>query len=344
MKKPLNPSKTTSSKAVPSLPPRILMDLATKCNLRCPMCTVWGSKDNEAISAVTGVMDVAASRRLLDEVMSAKPLVQPNMYGEPLLAPNLRQQIIEMKKRGISVAMNTNGLTLNDDLALFFVEQEVDSVMFSIDAISKETLKKIRGIDKLSKIENAVIRLLRVRAENTMPRIGVSFTKQADNLHELEAFVARWAGIVDVVRVGLIFENGRFPDMHVPAERVPCPAIYNTLAVHNDGIVTVCCLDGFKETNLGNVFQEGVKAVWLGEKFSKIRHYHETGQWDKVPFCANCNGWAQHEFQEEIRDGLLIRRSPEFTYYNKIERLKNWKGQLLGGHTAPPADIAANIA
>jgi hypothetical protein len=111
------------------------------------------------------------------------------------------------------------------------------------------------------------------------------------------------------------------------------------LPVHHDGTVTVCCLDGFKQTNMGNVFKEGVAAVWHGEAFAKVRYYHETGQWEKVPFCKNCNGWAQYEFEEEVRDGLLIRRSPQYTYYNKIARLTNWSGQLLGGHPPPPREL-----
>jgi radical SAM protein with 4Fe4S-binding SPASM domain len=306
------------------------------------MCPVWGSGDEDAIDQVAGVMDLEASRRLLDELMAAKPLVQPNMYGEPLLAPNLRERIADMKARGMSIALNTNGLTLKDDLARFFVEQQVDSVMFSIDAATTDTLKKIRGIDKLAKIESAVLRMLRARGGAGKPRVGVSFTKQEENKHETDAFVGRWVGVVDVVRVGLIFKDGTFPDMRTPAVRVPCPAIYNTLPVHNDGQVTICCLDGFKQTNLGNVFAQGVRNVWQGEAFAKVRYYHETAQWDKVPFCQKCNGWAQHEFEEEVRDGLLIRRSPEFTYYNKIERLANWKGRLLGGHPAPPARLVAH--
>lgn len=324
---------------VPEKPPRVLLDLATKCNLRCPMCPVWGSDDNNAIDSVVGAMDLESSRRLLDELMSEKPLVQPNMYGEPLLAPKLRERIADMKSRGMSIAMNTNGLTLKDDLAAFFVEQKVDSVMFSIDAVTKETLKKIRGIDKLAKIENAVFRMLKARGDADKPRIGVSFTIQDANRHEMDAFVERWVGIVDVVRMGIIFENGTFPDMEAPPKRLPCPAIYNTLPVHNDGAVTVCCLDGFKQTNVGNVFKDGLEAVWQGEAFAKVRYFHETGQWDKVPFCKGCNGWAQYEFQEEVRDGLLIRRSPQYTYYNKIQRLKNWQGQLLGGHPAPPKEL-----
>ena len=86
-------------------------------------------------------------------------------------------------------------------------------------------------------------------------------------------------------------------------------------------------------------FKDGVAAVWQGEEFAKVRYYHETAQWDKVPFCKSCNGWAQYEYEEEVRDGIMIRRSPQFTYYNKIERLNNWQGQLLGGHAAPPREL-----
>lgn len=339
----LDPASHWNPLPVSDLPERVLMDLATKCNLRCPMCPVWGSENEEAIDSVEGIMDLDASRRLLDEIMISKPLIQPNMYGEPLLAPNLRARIADMKARGMAVAMNTNGLTLTEDLAQFFVDQKVDSVMFSIDAVTRPTLRKIRGIDKLEKIETAVFRLLKMRREANFPRVGVSFTIQDDNRHEADSFVTRWVGVVDVVRMGIIFLNGTFPDMETPSKRLPCPAIYNTLPVHNDGSVTVCCLDGFKTTFMGNVFKDGVKAVWQGEELTKVRYYHETGQWDKVPFCQPCNGWAQYEFEEEVRDGLLIRKSPQYTYYNKIARLKNWQGNLLGGHPAPPSELTERM-
>ena len=320
---------------VPDMPQRVLLDLATRCNLRCPMCTVWGSGDEQAINDVKGAMDLDAARRLLDEITGTAVLIQPNMWGEPLLAPKIKERITDMKSRGLTVAMNTNGLTLTESLAQFFVDVKLDSIFFSIDSVTKETLKRIRGVDKLEKLEAAVRRMLAMRGEAELPRIGVSFTRQEANEHELDAFVARWSQVVDCVRIGLVFANGTFPDMPPQPARKPCPTLYKTLPVHNDGTVTICCLDGFKETNVGNVFKDGVKAVWQGEAFRKVRYYHETGQWDKVPFCKSCNGWAQYEFEEEVRDGLLIRRSPEYTYYNRIARLKNWNGALLAGHAKP---------
>ncbi len=317
---------------VPDLPPRLILDMATKCNLRCGMCTVWGQDDQEALDKAKGVMNLEASRKLLDELMAAQPIVSPCMYGEPTLAPDFRARMLDLKSRGMPVFINTNGLTITKELAEFLVSIKIDSVFVSIDATTKETLKKIRGVDKLAKIESAVHRLLEARGDCELPRIGVSFTIQDENRHEREAFVERWTQIVDCVRVGLVFLDGTFKDMKQLGERQPCPAIYKTMAVHHDGQVSVCCLDGLKQTDMGNVFESGGQAVWLGEEFTKVRLFHETGDWDKVPFCKSCNGWAQYDFEETVKDGLLIRESPEYVYYNRLDRMMTWKGDLREFH------------
>ena len=339
----VDPTHSWQPLPVPDLPDRLLVDFATRCNLRCPMCPVWGLED-EQIEPLKGYMDLAAARKMLDEFTEKKPMVAPSIYGEPLLIPNLREVLSAVKSRGMALALNTNGLTLTESIAKFFCDIEVDSVMFSIDATTKETLKKVRSVDKLEKIESAVFRLMKARGDREYPRIGVSFTRQDDTRHEEEEFVRRWVGVVDVVRMGIVFEDGRFPEMAEPPKRVPCPVIYKTLPVHHDGSVRMCCLDGVRQTDMGNIFKDGVRAVWHGEEFAKARYYHETGQWDKVPFCKPCNGWAQYEYEEEVRDGLLIRRSPEYTYYNTINRIRNWKGVLLGGHKPPPVEMQAIAA
>lgn len=325
---------------VPDMPERLLIDYATRCNLRCPMCVVWGSEEARKVEEIQGVMDIDRARQLLDEVMATQPLVQPNMWGEPLLIPELETVIGDLKARGLPVAMNTNGLRLTTDVCQMLIDQGVDAVMISIDAVAPETLQKVRGIDKLDKIERGVDRLLNLRSSGKLPRIGVSFTVQDANRHEQDVFVQRWSHRVDVVRVGLLFDDaqGTFPEVVAGSARRPCPTLYNTLPIHNDGTVRICCLDGFRATNMGNVFEKSVADVWHGSEFAKARYFHETGQWEKVPFCKNCNGWAENQYEEEIRDGLLIRRSPQFVYFNRIDRLKNWNGRVLGGHKPPTID------
>jgi len=316
------------------------MDLRTDCNLKCPMCIVHGQTDDPRLKAwLRRDMDIEKARKALDEVMSIKPMIMPSLWSEPLLVRNFKDYVRAIKERGMTLAMNTNGLTLTDDIADYMVKMKVDAISFSIDSTTRETLKKVRGIDKLDKLHAAVDRMLAARGDAELPRIGVSFTVQSANEHEREEFVEYWAHRVDFVRVGELFEEGSFPNLEIKGPRLPCPALYSTMAIHANGNVSYCCLDGFGETNVGNVFEEGVGAVWQGEKLNAVREHHENGEWDKVPFCKGCDRWASYGFEEEIRDNLLIRKSPEYTYYNSLDRLENWSENLLGTHKDPKESL-----
>jgi hypothetical protein len=89
---------------------------------------------------------------------------------------------------------------------------------------------------------------------------------------------------------------------------------------------------------MGNVFKDGgVKAVWNGEKFREARRIHETGEFDKLPFCKNCNAWAGAVYTEQVEEvagvRVLVRRSPQFNYYNRLDRLESWH-EHMRGHAA----------
>ena len=77
------------------------------------------------------------------------------------------------------------------------VKKKIESVMFSVDAVTPETLKKVRGIDKLEKIENNVINLVKIRGSRKLPRIGVTFTVQEANKKEQNKFVK--GGLVKLI-------------------------------------------------------------------------------------------------------------------------------------------------
>jgi radical SAM protein with 4Fe4S-binding SPASM domain len=326
------PPEAQAPLPVPDLPPRVLLDLVTDCNLKCPMCIVHGETNDPRLKAyLKQNMGLENSQRILDEVMSARPLVMPSMWSEPTMSPNFREHVRQIKEHGLTAAMNTNGLKLNADLARFLVDIKFDSVFFSVDAMTPETLQKVRGITRLDLLHKAVELLMATREDKPHPRIGVSMTLQETNRHERDAFVEFWTKKVDAVRIGEIWKQGHFT-FKVKGPRIPCSALYTTLAVNTNGNVSICCLDSFNGTNMGNVFKEGVKAVWHGPKLTAMRRLHERGQWDKITLCKNCDRWASYQYEEEVRDGLLIRRSPEYTYYNRIDRLENWHKELHGTH------------
>lgn len=306
---------------VPALPERLLLDLSTRCNLRCPMCPVWGKE--EAPGELVGAMDLAKLLPVLDAFRGHSVEVAPSIYGEPLLVPGLERVLREIKSRGLRIVINTNGLTMTEEAAAMLCDVPADSVMVSIDATTPETFRKVRSVSRIDKAERAVHRLLAARGHRTLPRIGVSFTTQDDNAHEEAAFVERWKDVVDVVRVGIVWQDGTFPAMADPGERKPCPVLWKTLPVHNDGSARLCCLDSHRQTDMGNVFRDGVEGVWHGPAFTKARAAHERGDYPDI--CKSCNGWAQHAYEEETTTTHLIRRSPEYVWWNRLDRLRSWR-------------------
>ncbi len=322
---------------LPEMPPRMIMDLRTDCNLKCPMCIVHGDPDNPKLKGfLKKEVDLDKAFKVLEEVAPYTPLWMPSLWSEPLLAHGFKPFVSKIKELGMPLALNTNALNIRQELAEFLIEVDVGAICISVDAMTPETLLKVRGVNKLDKIKKAIQLLLNARGNDLSPRIGVSITVQDSNKHEEEDFISYWTEIVDFVRVGSLYAEGAF-DVETTTKRKACNALYNTMAIHANGNVSYCCLDGFADTSVGNVFEDGgVRAVWNGEKFNQVRKWHENGDWDNVPFCKNCDRWASYDFEEEVRDGLLIRKSPEYTYYNRLDRLENWTEKLSGGlHKIP---------
>ena len=78
---------------------------------------------------------------------------------------------------------------------------------------------------------------------------------------------------------------------------------------------------------MGNVFKEGIQKVWLGGRFQEVRYYHETEQYDKVPFCKTCDIWSKYLAKDYFDGDIFVRESPIETYYNRKDRLYTWKNK-----------------
>lgn len=296
------------------------------CNLNCPKCLVHGKRDKD-ISIIKGTMKPANICQLLDELRDLDIMVEPSVYTEPLAQKDFLYAVKEVKARGLKVAINTNGILLTEKLTQTLIELDIDCIFVSIDATSENVLMQVRGTDKLKEIHHAVFALLKTRGDHAHPRIGVSFTVEEENRFQQEAFWKYWIQYVDAVRVNELFvltgENKTFLKAN---HRKPCRLLYDSMLIHHNGDVALCCLDAFGATKVGNVFEQGVQGVWLGETFQKMRYFHETGQFSQIPFCQHCQDWMRYELkEEETIDNILIRRSPLLTYYNRLDRLENWR-------------------
>jgi len=296
------------------------------------MCFVQDKKNKALLNSVKGQMPFENAKKIFNEVKSEKPMVTPHQWSEPFMMKDFCKYVRLIKSLDMPVIMHTNGLLLSDKIMKELVEMKIDSINFSIDAVTPRTLEKIRGVRALDKIKDTVFSMLRIRGNQTLPRISTSFVVTGENREEEKEFISFWLQHVDMVRVNAEYkEGGSVNGMKIPEKRIPCGLIYDTININHRGGVTYCCLDVFSKTNLGNVLKDGVKKVWHSERFKELRHYHETSQYDKVPFCKDCRIWMSYLVEETAISGILIRKSPLLAYYNRMDRLGSWKAGRPNG-------------
>ena len=318
---------------VPEYPKKINLGIQEDyCNLSCPKCLVFGTNKDPAFDikkVATSAMPMDNIIKILDEIKDHKTAIIPSYWVEPLVVKQFKEVLIECKKRDVPVSMSTNGLLINESMAEFLVGHSA-AISVSIDATTKETLIKTRATSRLRRIHDAVFHLLEKRGGNESPRIMVNFTVDDNNLHERDEFLEYWINIVDAVRINEMYTYERGVDnMVVTRERTPCREIYDQMTVDFNGEVRMCCLDGFRVTNLGNVFKDGVYNVWHGEALTAVRKHHEENNYKDESFCESCTLWASYNITDEREQGnLLIRSSDSVTYYNRLDKLSNWKSQI----------------
>jgi len=169
------------------MPTFVQLRVTNLCNLRCPMCGQWGDtgiyrSDRFPASATDGEGERARIReliglkrqlalpdyvKLLDEIAPFQPIVSL-FGGEPFLYPEILPLVREVKKRGLSCTVITNGGRLEQN-ARELVEAGIDSIAVSIDG-PPEVHNRIRGqVDSFERAAAGVRAIARWRIELGRP-------------------------------------------------------------------------------------------------------------------------------------------------------------------------------
>ncbi|HOI16259.1 MAG TPA: radical SAM/SPASM family putative metalloenzyme maturase [Geobacteraceae bacterium] len=173
-------------------PSKLFVELTTRCNLACGMCV----KQSPGSGILTGDMSREVFLSLLPAFSKARSLIL-NGIGEPLLHPELVEFIriakTAMPPDGI-VGFQTNGILLNDTLAVSLVEAGLDRICLSLDSVCRDTFGKIRSGGDVEDLRKAFCSLSAAQEKNpgSRLRVGVEFVVMRDNLHQLPE-VLRWS-------------------------------------------------------------------------------------------------------------------------------------------------------
>jgi radical SAM protein with 4Fe4S-binding SPASM domain len=215
---------TAPSAANLPMPTFVQLRVTNLCNLRCKMCGQWGDtgiyrSDGFSASATDGQTEAARIReliglnrqmalpdyvRLLDEVAPWQPIISL-FGGEPLLYPDILPLVREIKSRGLTCTVITNGGRL-EGYARELVEAGIDSIAVSIDG-PEEVHNRIRGkSDAYQKAVDGVraVAKWREKLKRPMPMQIAILPVTELNLEAIPAAVAALRELpIDTINVGL---------------------------------------------------------------------------------------------------------------------------------------------
>jgi sulfatase maturation enzyme AslB (radical SAM superfamily) len=249
-----------------------------------------------------GFLKPATLERLIDELAEDDDaLVTFGGFGEPFLHPQFERLLEQVKcpERGIfGVAIQTNGLMLDERWSRRLIECGIDVVAVMLDAWTSETYTAMRGDHSLEMVSENIKRFQQLRSEAGAyaPAIVPVMTKARENVHELDAFFDGWIGEVGAASiVGHAHRSMQVEDHAVmsmaPATRAPCRRIHGRCVVLADGRVTACDQDFRGLYAMGSLEDSNLSAIWGGERFVQLRCGQGVQDYEVIPLCAKCDEW-----------------------------------------------------
>lgn len=284
------------------------IEITNICSEKCIYCP------QPELTRPSGFMDVALFKKIIDECTHMERLrrLYVHWMGEPLLHPKIIEILEYAKEKNIAemIVIATNGTPLTEKIMAELIRLEIDEIYLSIDAVTGDTYKKLKGTNNFDKIENNIVKAMELKRKlhAKLPYLRLKFLDMDENSHEIEQFKKKWEKIVDTIffddvyniwdgssdRVNKSVVNTEAYKRHYEDldERYPCDRLWYGLAIHCDGKVSPCVCDWDGKTVVGDLANTTLSEIWYSEKMREYRKNHLNNEFHRIEMCKDCTLWG----------------------------------------------------
>lgn len=170
---------------VPTLPRTLYLETTNRCDSECQTCvrtfrTLEPRKD----------LTLAEVQGIVEQFPELERVVLHGI-GEPLLNREIFVIVAYLKAKGANVVFNSDAISLTPKRAAQLIDSGLDEYRVSMDAASRETYARIRGVDQFDRVVRNVRHLVSLQRQRDAraPRVSMWFTALQTNLHELPDFI-----------------------------------------------------------------------------------------------------------------------------------------------------------
>lgn len=261
----------------------------TRCSAACTTCLNNNIKNHFKL-------DTELFRKLILQIidLDIKNNIIVSFYsiGESYLHPDFLSccewAIPRLKQKGVKTCIVTNGSHVTA------IPKGIDTFIFSFNAGTKETYEKITKMS-FDKVYNNIFSLYRKGEFKKAKSVQIHMLCFDENKGEEKKFIKLFKGMKGVkYRFGYKYDN-QFGDtehagretQYKNARRIPCDYVTNKVTVYPNGDIVRCSHDFFCETKYGNLKENSLKEILLGNNRQNVFRQHICGKYDGL--CRNCD-------------------------------------------------------
>lgn len=277
------------NKVVSEYPLLVDVELASICNLKCPMCYTITDGFKKRVNQK--LMDFNLFKKIIREIGGGKvPALRLSLRGEPTLHPKFIECVKCAKDNGIKeVSFLTNGSKLTSDFFKKIMKAGADWITVSIDGMGdvyegirkplkfKETLKKIIDIKEIKRQHNNHKPVIKI--QSVWPAIRDNADLYYDTFKPYVDFIA-FNPLIDYL--------GRDSDI-VYEDNFSCPQLYQRLVIGSNGRAMLCANDEGNKYIIGDSNKKNIYDIWHGFELNRMREIHkQKNGFKKISVCRRC--------------------------------------------------------
>jgi len=273
-----------------NFPKYIQIETTTLCNGNCKFCYSKNAKRTPEF------MENKVFGKIVDESRNRGVVFRPFLQNEPFTDKRMPELIEYIKNdKTAKVELNSNAALLNTELSENIIKAGLDLIKFSVDGFSKDTYKKSgRGFD-YNKVKQNILNFTKIRNKlNPDLKIYVRMIDMDVNKHEQEDFLKFWSKYVDYAQIVPLYswpwtgQKENYPK--------PCPKIREEMFFCTNGNAVLCCWDYAERSVIGNIINQTIEEIWLGETNRKYKSLLDKGKRSEILLCSRCDGYKSYDF------------------------------------------------
>jgi MoaA/NifB/PqqE/SkfB family radical SAM enzyme len=263
---------------------KVLVELTSKCNLRCGMCPL------PVLRRPYEDMDFSLVEKAEREIHGlGMKLKWLHEMGEPLLYSRIDDAIRLFPEASIS----TNGLVLTEEVGAKLLNSPLKRLRISVDSINPKVYPQLRtggDFDKLVDmtkkfLEQAKGHPIRIEIQKMRSRMTVDETvDDFRKLFELKKY--RNARVIE--RTCEAFDVNDETDLHGKFYGCVQGAFFNWIVIFADGRVTHCCYDAHGDQIIGDLKTQSLTEIIEGSKLVQMQALFDKRDFSELPRCAEC--------------------------------------------------------